>query len=237
MPLLTNAVPKYRHHRASGQAVVTIAGKEHYLGPWRSKASRAEYDRLIGEWLAAGRPSREIAPDADLTVAEVGAALLAVRQGVLRQERQADRRASVPVQKGPARPPARSQNSAGRERLLRSPMPSRRLAPRRPPEGRAAEPQQPARSASVEPISRSLRESCTAASQRSGSFKISRRNIPRGELLQRAAVRAQARCHSARSVSACGGSAGPGGASGLWHRRRSSALTAGAARRTSCASS
>ena len=57
MPRLTAATPKYRHHRASGQAVVTIAGKDHYLGPWKSKASKVEYDRLIGEWLAAGRPS------------------------------------------------------------------------------------------------------------------------------------------------------------------------------------
>ena len=55
------AIPKYRLHRASGQAVVTIAAKDHYLGPWRSKASRVEYDRLIGEWLVQGRPSA--APD------------------------------------------------------------------------------------------------------------------------------------------------------------------------------
>jgi hypothetical protein len=48
-------VPKYRKHRASGQAVVTIAGVDHYLGPHGTKASRLEYDRLIGEWLAAGR--------------------------------------------------------------------------------------------------------------------------------------------------------------------------------------
>ena len=44
------AVPKYRLHRASRQAVVTLAGRDHYLGPWRSLASRTEYDRLIGEW-------------------------------------------------------------------------------------------------------------------------------------------------------------------------------------------
>ena len=30
-------------------------GKDHYLGPWKFKASIAEYDRLIGEWLANGR--------------------------------------------------------------------------------------------------------------------------------------------------------------------------------------
>jgi integrase len=37
--------------------VVTIAGRDHYLGPHGTKASLAEYDRLIGEWIAAGRPT------------------------------------------------------------------------------------------------------------------------------------------------------------------------------------
>lgn len=32
MPKLKDAVPKYRKHKASGQAVVTIAGTDHYLG-------------------------------------------------------------------------------------------------------------------------------------------------------------------------------------------------------------
>lgn len=47
--------PKYRKHKATGQAIVTIDGKDFYLGPYGSKASRTEYDRLIGEWLANGR--------------------------------------------------------------------------------------------------------------------------------------------------------------------------------------
>lgn len=49
--------PKYRLHRPSGLAVVTIAGKDHYLGPHGSDQSRAEYNRLVGEWLLKGRPS------------------------------------------------------------------------------------------------------------------------------------------------------------------------------------
>jgi hypothetical protein len=64
------STPKYRKHRATGQAVVTIAGRDHYLGPWRSNASLVEYDRLIGEWLAAGRPTT-IATTNDLTIGEL----------------------------------------------------------------------------------------------------------------------------------------------------------------------
>ncbi len=48
-------VPYYCHHKPSGQAVVTIDGRDIYLGTWNTSASRREYDRLIGEWLAAGR--------------------------------------------------------------------------------------------------------------------------------------------------------------------------------------
>ena len=40
MPRYVNAVPKYRKHRASGQAIVTIHGRDHYLGPHGTKASR-----------------------------------------------------------------------------------------------------------------------------------------------------------------------------------------------------
>ena len=48
-------VSKYRRHKPSGQAVVTLSGRDIYLGRWGSKASRIEYGRLIGEWLASGR--------------------------------------------------------------------------------------------------------------------------------------------------------------------------------------
>lgn len=42
MPKLTKAVPKYRKHRASGQAVVSIGGVDHYLGPLALKAVRQD---------------------------------------------------------------------------------------------------------------------------------------------------------------------------------------------------
>lgn len=62
-------VPAYRRHKPTGQAVVTLNGKDFYLGRWGTKASRAEYDRLIGEWLASGRALPKAA--CDLTVAEL----------------------------------------------------------------------------------------------------------------------------------------------------------------------
>jgi integrase len=55
MPRLTKSLPTYRKHKVSGQAVVTINGKDIYLGLHGTKASRIEYDRLIGEYLAGGR--------------------------------------------------------------------------------------------------------------------------------------------------------------------------------------
>jgi integrase len=69
MPRLTESNPKYRKHKASGQAIVTIDGKDHYLGPWNTRVSRSEYDRLVSEWLANGRHSSR--SKFDLTVAEL----------------------------------------------------------------------------------------------------------------------------------------------------------------------
>jgi integrase len=51
----TKRFPSYRHHKASGQARVTLNDVDFYLGPYGSAASKREYDRLTGEWLAAGR--------------------------------------------------------------------------------------------------------------------------------------------------------------------------------------
>src|SRR4051812_27475917 len=64
----TRRVPGLRLHKASGQAVCTLNGKDHYLGRFGSLESRAEYDRLIAGWLANGR---QIESGADLTIAEL----------------------------------------------------------------------------------------------------------------------------------------------------------------------
>lgn len=68
MPRLSKSLPKYRRHKASGQAVVTLNGRDHYLGPYNSKPSRTEYDRLIGEWTTNGRT---LPGNSDLTIIEL----------------------------------------------------------------------------------------------------------------------------------------------------------------------
>jgi hypothetical protein len=55
MPRLTHALPRYRLHRASGQAVLTLGGCDHYLGPFGSPRSYEARDQVIAEWLAQGR--------------------------------------------------------------------------------------------------------------------------------------------------------------------------------------
>ncbi len=71
MPRLVNAVPKLRRH-ASGQAVVTLCGKDYYLDLHGTKASRAQYSRLIAEWEANDR--QPIERPSDLTITELCAA-------------------------------------------------------------------------------------------------------------------------------------------------------------------
>lgn len=71
MPRRTDSVPKYRKHKGTGQAVVTINGRDYYLGPHGTSASHLEYDRLISEWLASGRSSAYGVAKDSLTVIEL----------------------------------------------------------------------------------------------------------------------------------------------------------------------
>jgi integrase len=61
-------IPSLRLHRPSGQAVVTLAGTDRYLGRFGSAEAKQAYDRLVGEWLAAGRPQKTVR---ELTLADV----------------------------------------------------------------------------------------------------------------------------------------------------------------------
>ena len=44
-------IPKYSHHKPTGQARVRINGKSFYLGPYDSEQSRQRYDALIANYL------------------------------------------------------------------------------------------------------------------------------------------------------------------------------------------
>lgn len=65
-----NALPSYRHHKPSGNAVVTLCGRDIYLGPHDTRLSHDNYDRVVAEWLAAGRVTPRDAQSA-LSIAEL----------------------------------------------------------------------------------------------------------------------------------------------------------------------
>ena len=65
----TTKPPAYRLYKRTGQAVVTLGGRDYYLGPHGTKVSRDEYDRLVGEWLTNGRQLHTNA-DGYLTIAD-----------------------------------------------------------------------------------------------------------------------------------------------------------------------
>jgi len=48
---MTTRIPKYRHHKGSGQALVQIDGTRIYLGKYGTAESREKFRRTIAEWL------------------------------------------------------------------------------------------------------------------------------------------------------------------------------------------
>jgi integrase len=52
-------IPAYRLHKSSGHALVTLSGRDFYLGVHGTQASKDEYDRLVAEWIANGRTLSE----------------------------------------------------------------------------------------------------------------------------------------------------------------------------------
>ena len=65
MPKLTTRTPKYRRHKASGQAVVALAGRDIYLGQYGTPESKAEYSRLIAEWHSSFRQRGTLSSEGD----------------------------------------------------------------------------------------------------------------------------------------------------------------------------
>ncbi len=57
-------IPKYRLHKSSGRAVVTISGRDYYLGEFNTPASKRKYALLIAEYNATdGKASFGVAPN------------------------------------------------------------------------------------------------------------------------------------------------------------------------------
>ncbi len=70
MPTRKPRTPSYRLHKPTGQAVVTLNGRDHYLGKHGTEQSHAAYERTISEWLANRRA--HVGPVlAGITVSEV----------------------------------------------------------------------------------------------------------------------------------------------------------------------
>ena len=83
MSATTLRTPSYRHHKPSGQAVVTLDGRDVYLGRYGTPQSRAEFDRLLAEWLSNGRrlPAPASAHGTDLSVNELALVYLGFADG------------------------------------------------------------------------------------------------------------------------------------------------------------
>jgi hypothetical protein len=107
MPKSSKSLPTYRRHKPSGLAVVSLAGRDYYLGPYGTKPSRSEYDRLLAEWITQGRPEAGELRASDMTVNELLAAYLRFakgyfgREGKTTSEFKCIRYAMKPVGRGP----------------------------------------------------------------------------------------------------------------------------------------
>ncbi len=70
----TKGPPAYRLHKARQCAVVTIDGKNHYLGPYHSPESFERYSRLIAQWQLnsqASHPLIQPPKTSDLSINEL----------------------------------------------------------------------------------------------------------------------------------------------------------------------
>lgn len=77
-------VPSYQRHKRTGQAVVTVNGRDIYLGKYRSAASRETYRRTIAEYVQHGGKLHSARHAA--TVAEVIVAYVVFASGYYRKD-------------------------------------------------------------------------------------------------------------------------------------------------------
>jgi hypothetical protein len=73
----SDRLPRLTRHKASGQGVVRLDGKDVYCGPFGTAECRARYLRAIADWEATGLRRANAAPNDspddtnDLTINEV----------------------------------------------------------------------------------------------------------------------------------------------------------------------
>jgi integrase len=88
--------PSLRRHKPSSLGIVTLNGKDHYLGHWPAdqknppEAVRVAYDRLISEWLATGRRCQPAPDDATAGSLSLNELLLAFIQHAEQHYRRED---------------------------------------------------------------------------------------------------------------------------------------------------
>jgi hypothetical protein len=81
---MTLRVPSYRLHKPSGRAIVKHQGRVFYIGKYGTKASKAEYARLLALWSADESAIASAATRDDFTIVEL---LAAFRQHALEHYR------------------------------------------------------------------------------------------------------------------------------------------------------
>ena len=68
---MARRIPRYRLHKPTGLAVVTLDGKDHYLGRHGTDESRRQYDCLVAEWLLRGATTTATRDPSGQTVDEI----------------------------------------------------------------------------------------------------------------------------------------------------------------------
>jgi integrase len=89
MSSTTVSVPKYRHHKGTGQAFVQIKGRRLYLGKWDSPTSKERYARFVAELAVCSNATKPLpltTPAAPITVVELCAAYLDFAEGYYRRD-------------------------------------------------------------------------------------------------------------------------------------------------------
>jgi len=88
MAVVSFSVPKYRHHKGSGQAFVQVKGKRHYLGAYGSPKSKEAYSRFVAELAASPVAPAALVPTSSngLTVVELADAYWTFCQGYYRKK-------------------------------------------------------------------------------------------------------------------------------------------------------